>query len=142
MSELPLNAPWALALLVGLGWTTAFSLLQPPLRGLRNLGILASYVLGVGMAFQAPWREALFTWVVFALAGGVAYVGYEAWSRGRQPADGDRLSLSPLLHAVLAWPIMFPEAVEYLLAELGVLGSPPPGAGDRPTTSAVGHPAE
>lgn len=141
MSELPLNVPWALALLVGLGWTTVFSLLQPPLRGLRNLGILASYVLGLVMAIQAPWRDALFTWAVFALVGGLTYVMYEAWSRSRSPAEGDRLSLAPLLHAALAWPIMLPEAVEYLLAEMGVL-KPPPSAGEDSTSSAVAIPTE
>lgn len=124
MSELPFNHSWALALLGALGWTTAFSLLQPPVRGLRNLGILASYLLGLAMAVKAPWREATVVWAAFGLAGCIAYVAYEMWSRWRRPADGDRHNLAPLLHGFLAWPIMLPEVVEYVLAEVGVLKPP------------------
>lgn len=127
MREFPFSLPWALALLSALGWTTAFSLLQPPVRGLRNLGILASYLLGLAMAVRAPWREAAVVWTAFGLAGGIAYVAYEGWLRWRRPADGDPRRLAPLLHGFLAWPVMLPEVVEYVLAELAVLK--PPGAG-------------
>ncbi|HET9424266.1 MAG TPA: hypothetical protein VFO55_02755, partial [Gemmatimonadaceae bacterium] len=76
MAGLSFSLPWALALCSALVWTTAFSLLQPPVRGLRNVG------------------------------------------------DGDRRSLAPLMHGFLAWPIMLPEVVEYVLAEVGVLTPP------------------
>ena len=140
MSGWHFNLPWAAALLSALGWTTVFSLVQPPLRGLRNLGILASYGVGIAMAIQAPWRESLVTWAAFGLAGGVGYLAYEAWSSRGEGAGGDRLSFAPLLHGVVAWPIMLPEAAEYALAELGVLKPPPangaPAAGDPSTPAA------
>lgn len=121
------STSWALALLGATLWTAAFSLAQPPLRGFRNLGLLACYIIGIAMAIALPWRTAAVTWAAFALAGGLLYVAYEAWSsRKEQGTDAERESrLTPLLHAVVAWPIMLPEAIEYGLADLGVLPTGP-----------------
>ena len=132
MDSFPYLSPaWALALLAATGWTTAFSLLNHPLRGLRNLGLLACYAIGVAMAVVLPWRAALATWVLFALAGALLYIAYDAWSRIRERAAaaakggaGEESAgslLAPLRDAVVAWPIMIPEAVEYALADMGVL---------------------
>lgn len=130
MPDLPFSAPWALALLGAAIWTILFSLAQFPLRGLRNFGLLASYVIGLAMAIRLPWREAAVTWAAFGICGGLLYVGYEAWALSRQPTPGERPRLGALLHGLFAWPIMLPEAVEYLLADLGVLAEPT----DPPTT--------
>ncbi len=130
MFDLPFSAPWALALLGAAIWTTLFSLAQFPLRGLRNFGLLASYIIGLAMAIRLPWREAAVTWAVFGICGGLLYVGYEMWTLSRQPASGERPRLGALLHGLFVWPIMVPEAVEYLLADLGVLAPPT----DPPTT--------
>ncbi len=100
---------------------------KPGIRGFRNLGILASYVLVVVFLFVAGWRSALATWTVFGFAGGLVYILWEILQRLRTAA-GERkpeVSLSPLFHGLFGWPIMVPEAIEYALAELGLLSSHP-----------------
>ncbi len=123
-----LHLPFAVALLIAVGWTTLFSLAnQPGLRGFRNLGILASYLLVVVFLFVAGWRSALATWAVFGVAGGLLYVAWEMLER-RRAAPGRHdpgVSLSPLIHGLYLWPIIVPEAVEYALADLGILRAPP-----------------
>ncbi len=123
-----IHLPFAVALLIAVGWTTLFSLTnRPGIRGFRNLGILASYVLVVVFLFVAGWRLALVTWAAFGVAGGLLYVAWEILER-RHAAPGQQdpgLSLAPLIHGLFLWPIMVPEAVEYALADLGILHAPP-----------------
>ena len=122
-----LDIPFAISLFLAVGWTMLFSLSNNPgVRGLRNLGILASYVLLPVFLFVAGWKEALVTWAVFGVAGGVIYIGWESLQRFRTPAGEEKpsVSLSSLVFGLLAWPIMVPEAVEYSLAELGILRVP------------------
>lgn len=75
------------------------------------------------------WLEkmAMLTWSSFGLAGGVIYILWETLQRIRATTreQKPRVSLSPLFHGLFAWPIMVPEAVEYALAELGILRAPP-----------------
>jgi hypothetical protein len=122
------HIPFAVALLLAVGWTTVFSLSNKPgIRGFRNLGILASYILILVFLFLAGWRAALVTWAIFGVAGGLVYIGWEILQRLRT-ATGEQkpsVSLSPLLHGLFAWPIMVPQAFEYALAELGILKAPP-----------------
>ena len=123
-----LHLPLAVALLIAVGWTTLFSLPNKwPIRGFRNLGILASYVLVVVFLFVAGWRLALVTWAAFGVAGGLLYVAWEMLER-RHAAGGQQdpgVSLAPLIHGLFLWPIMAPEAIEYALADLGILRVPP-----------------
>ena len=123
-----IHIPFAIALLIALAWTTLFSLTNKPgIRGFRNLGILGSYILALVFLFVAGWRAALVTWAALGVLGGVIYVCWEILQRLRT-APGEKkpaVSLSPLVHALFAWPIMAPEAVEYALAELGMLKAPP-----------------
>lgn len=124
-----LHIPFAIALLIAVGWTTIFSFMNKPgIRGFRNLGILASYVLVIVFLFTAGWRVALVTWAMFGVVGGVIYICWEILQRLRTAAGQEKpgVSLSPLVHGLFAWPIMVPEAIEYALAELGVLPAPPP----------------
>ncbi len=123
-----IHLPFAAVLLIAVGWTTLFSLTNKPgIRGFRNLGILASYVSVVVFLFVAGWRLALVTWAVFGVAGGLLYVAWETLER-RHAAEGRQdpgISLAPLIHGLFLWPIMVPEAVEYALADLGILRPPP-----------------
>ncbi len=122
------HLPLVIALVVAVGWATLFSLTNKPgIRGLRNLGILASYILALVFLFVAGWRAALVTWALFGVAGGLIYICWEILQRLRAAAGEQKpgVSLSPLLHGLFAWPIMVPEAVEYALAELGFLSAPP-----------------
>ncbi len=132
------HVPFAVALLLALTWTTLFSLSSTPgIRGFRNLGILACYGLMFVFLFMAGWQAALGTWAVFGVLGGVLYIGWEILQRLRIAAGEEQpaLSLSPLVHGLFAWPIMVPEAVEYVLAELGLLKGPP-----TPMTLATAEP--
>ncbi len=123
-----IHLPFAVALLVAVGWTTLFSLTnKPAVRGFRNFGLLASYISSVAFLFVAGWRLALVTWAAFGIAGGLLYVAWEVLDRRHAaPNQRDpRVSLAPLLHGLFLWPIMVPEAVEYALADLGILRAPP-----------------
>jgi len=123
-----LHLPFVVALLIAVGWTTLFSLTnKPAIRGFRNFGLLASYVLVVVFLFIAGWRSALVTWAAFGVGGGLLYVAWEILDRRHAaPSQRDpRVSLAPLFHGLFLWPIMVPEAVEYALADLGILRPPP-----------------
>jgi len=127
MSEY-LHLPFAVGLLIAVGWTTLFSLTnKPAIRGFRNLGILASYISAVVSPFVAGWCPALVTWAVFGVAGGLLYIAWEMLERRHAgPSRRDPgVSLAPLIHSLFLWPIMVPEAVEYALADLGILRAPP-----------------
>ena len=114
---------FAVALAVALLWTTAFSMTNQPVRGLRNLGILACYIIGLVMFFKAGFKDALATWVLFGLIGGGLYFAYDLVARPKteEGEEKPKVSLGHFAFAQLAWPIMGPEAIEYTLAELGVL---------------------
>ena len=124
-----IHLPFAAVLLIAVGWTTLFSLTNKlAIRGLRNLGILASYVLVVVFLFVAGWRLALATWAAFGVGGGLLYVAWEMLER-RHASPGQQdpgVNLALLIHGLFLWPIMVPEAVEYALADLGILRPPPP----------------
>lgn len=115
---------FAVALAAALLWTIAFSMTnQFPMRGLRNLGILACYIIGAIMFFKSEIKEALATWVLFGLLGGGLYFTYALVARTKTKAGDEKpkVSLSHFVLGQLAWPIMGPEAIESILAELGVL---------------------
>ncbi len=142
-----INIPFAIALLIAVAWTTLFSLTNKPgIRGFRNLGILGSYILMFVFLFVAGWRAALVTWAMFGVLGGVMYVCWEILQRLRTAAGEKKpaVSVSPLVHGLFAWPIMVPEAVEYALAELGILKAPPttpPQTNAEPCAAPNGGPA-
>ncbi len=123
-----LHLPLAVTLLVAVGWTTLFSLTnKPAIRGFRSLGLLACYILAIVFPFVAGWRLALVTWAAFGVGGGLLYIAWEILDRRHAaPSQRDpRVSLAPLIHGLFLWPIMVPEAVEYALADLGILRAPP-----------------
>lgn len=128
-----LHLPFAVALLIAVGWTTLFSLTnKPAIRGFRNFGLLASYISIIVFPFVAGWRLALVTWAVFGVGGGLLYIAWEILDRRHAPPNkrDPRVSLAPLLHGLFLWPIIVPEAVEYALTDLGIL-RPPPSASTR-----------
>jgi hypothetical protein len=93
-----IHVPFALALLIAVGWTTLFSCTSKPgIRGFRNLGILVSYILVLVFLFVAGWRAALAMWAAFGVAGGIVYICWETLQRLRTPAGEERpgVSFSP-----------------------------------------------
>jgi hypothetical protein len=132
---------WVVALAATALWTTLFSLASAPgVRGWRNLGLLASYLVGVAMFVALPLLAAALTWAAFGLAGGAFYYAHE-WilyrrtratidtaplTAPRPPNPPARPAAMAILHGLFLWPLMIPEAIEYLLAELGFLPPPEP----------------
>ena len=125
MSTIPIDKSYAIYLLVAVSWTTLFSMtIKQPIRGLRNLGILACYIIAIVMLFRLHFISTLATWCAFGVAAGVIYSLYQAVSYAHDKSTDKKLgiSFSTFLHGPLAWPIMIPEAIEYLLTEVGILG--------------------
>lgn len=127
MNIISFDKHYALYLLLAVGWTILFSMtIKQPVRGLRNFGILACYILAVIMVIRLPFVTALATWCVFGLAGAVTYIAYQLVSYARDRSVDRKLNVtaSTFTDGLVAWPIMIPEAIEYLLAELGILRTP------------------
>ncbi len=98
------------------------------LRQVRNLTILASYLVGVALLFADRWVRPAAVWVVVGLVSGLLCFGYDSWSiagarRQRPGEDHGSASLSTILLGVVAWPLALPEVIENTLADTGVIGS-------------------
>ena len=122
-----MNLPFSILLAIAVAWTIFFSLFNTPgIRGYRNLGWMGCYLTLVIMLFRIPFTAVLVTWAVFGVFGGLIYIVYEVISILRTPRGENRpsVSFSHVLHGLLAWPIMIPEAIEYTAAELGLLPAP------------------
>jgi hypothetical protein len=116
-----LDIMWAMMLLGVALFTGCCVVFNPILRGVRTMGIVVAYVIGVWMFFVLPWKVALATWCVFAAFGGVVAFAYELWARHRYAADGRRNRPLVLLQGFLLWPGMVPDAVEGVLVDAGFL---------------------
>lgn len=122
-----ISGTWLLMLAAAAAWSIFFSMFSKPrIRSWRNLGLLACFVLGAIMAFRLPFLSALVTWSVAGVFSGLVYFGYELWTYVRAPdkSTASRPGLRTILHGLAIWPIMLPEAIEYLLADLGILRAP------------------
>jgi hypothetical protein len=120
-----IDPSWLTALLIAASWTTFFSMFSvPAIRGYRNFGLLACYVVGVLMPFFLDWRTALATWAAVGVASGVLYFLYEVTGHLRARSEGARPSPRTLLDGLLLWPVMLPEVIENVLAEMKILKAP------------------
>jgi hypothetical protein len=117
-----ISLKWLLVLAGAAAWTVFFSLFNNPgVRGWRNLGWIACYLLGLAMAVVLPWRAALVTWSLAGLTSGLVYFAYELFAYIQSPAPDAKPRAGTLLNGLFLWPIMLPEAIEYWLADLGIL---------------------
>ena len=119
-----ISTTWLLILLSAAAWTTFFSFFSTPgIRGWRNLGWMACFVIGTFMLVTLPLRVALATWSVVGFVSGLLYYCYGCYSRltAKPEEDISWPRPSTILHGLLLWPIMLPEAIEYWLADRGVL---------------------
>lgn len=116
------NLMWAIVLFGVLLWTTACVALNAALRrGMGIMGMVLSYGVLVWMLIDVPWREALATWFVFAVAGGLLTILYESWARRRYAGTGrtPRAFVRPI--GILLWPAMIPDAVGLMLNDAGII---------------------
>ncbi len=123
---------WLIILLCAAGWTTFFSMFNTPgIRGYRNFGMLACFVIGPIMLFALPWKVAVATWCLIGAASGVLYFFWELYVHWNAKAEEQVPWPGPstILNGLYLWPIMLPEAVEYWLADLGIRGT---GAAPKP----------
>jgi hypothetical protein len=117
-----IDTKWLLYLAVPATWTIVFSMFNTPgVRGWRNLGWPACYIVGVAMLWSLGWRRAGATWLIIGFATGLLYYLYQAWSSRQEADPAAKARLSTILHGALAWPIMLPEVIEYSLADAGIL---------------------
>jgi hypothetical protein len=122
MTILGINLMWAIVLFGILLWTTVSVLLNAALRrGMGMLGLVLSYAVLVWMLVELPWREALFTWGIFAVFGGVLTIAYELWARRRYQDTGRRPRRLVRVEGVVLWPSLVPDAVGQMLNDAGIL---------------------
>lgn len=121
------NAKWLFMFAAAAAWTIFFSMFNTPgVRGWRNLGWLACFILGVAMVFVLPWRIALATWATAGIFSGLVYFSYElfVYAKAKDKTKVSKPNPVTVVHGLAMWPIMLPEAIEYLLAEFGILKAP------------------
>ncbi len=119
-----ISIPLAVTLCIALAWTTAFSMTNKfPLRGNLNFGLLACFVSPLIFVFVSGFKSVSVTWFAFALLGALTYTAWEVFQNTKvvSPEEKGKIGFGSFLSAPLAWPIMIPEAIEYFLAEIGVL---------------------
>lgn len=119
-----ISIPLTLTLGLAQLWTIAFSMTSRfPLRGNRNIGLLACYISPLIFVFTSGFKSVALTWLVFAVLGALVYTAWNIFQnvRARNPDEKSRIGLGSFVSAPLAWPVMIPEAIEYFLAEIGVL---------------------
>ena len=128
MSDIHISIRYLIYFLIAVGWTTLFSMSNTRgIRGYRNFGILACYILLIVMLVRVPFTSALLTWCVLGVSGGLVYIAYELLTRARasESEKKPKVSFGHVIYGNLMWPVMVPEAVEYILADMGILKSPP-----------------
>ena len=134
-----ISTRWLLYLAIPALWTIAFSMSNSPgIRGWRNLGWPACYLVGFAMFWSVGWRQAGATWLCVGFTTGLAYYVYQAWSLSRDPEPTIKAELSTVLHGAFAWPIMLPELIEYFLADVGILKAAPIPVAKGPDESSSG----
>lgn len=122
-----IDTSWLLVLGGAAAWTIFFSMFSAPgVRGWRNLGWVACFVLGAVMLVVLPWRAALSTWAAAGIFSGLLYFAYELFIfiRLTDKTEMEKPNPVTIIHGLALWPIMLPEVVEYFLAEVGVLKAP------------------
>ena len=98
------------------------------LRQVRNLTILASYVVGLALLFADRWVRPAAVWATVGIVSGVLYFSYEAWSiaRAKRETPGEDHGsprVSTIMLGVFAWPLALPEVIESTLADAGLIGA-------------------
>lgn len=116
------NVMWAIMLFGVLLWTTACVALNAALRrGMHRVGLTLSYGILLWMLIDLPWREAIATWSLFAVFGGLLTVVYELWARRRYANTARRRRRLVRVEGMLLWPAMIPDAIGLMFNDAGIL---------------------
>jgi len=121
-----LHGPLLIVYAAILCWTIFFACaISAQVRGFRNAGIVALNIVGLAAPFIVGFSPAAETWLAIGVAGGLLYYAWELWS---YYTEGRRIgapfpALDVIIHGLVLWPIMIPEAFECLCVELGILKS-------------------
>jgi hypothetical protein len=116
-------------------WSTIFSCFSSSrIRPYRIVGILASYLTAVIGPFVVGLISGVASWVLMGFSGGLLYYLWQFASYlGRDRYEGEGMpNPITLIHGLTLWPIMLPEVIEYVGAEIGILKPP---KSDAPGTS-------
>lgn len=117
-----INLMWAIVLLGILLWTTVIVVLNAAMRrGMGIMGLALSYAVLLWMAIELPWREAVVTWTLFAVAGGILIFFYEIWARRKYAAAERAPRPFVRVSGIWLWPALIPDAVGLMLNDAGVL---------------------
>jgi hypothetical protein len=119
---------WAMMLFGITLFLGCFIVSNRAMRGMRILGLVTSYAIGVWMFIVLPWRIAATTWCVIAAACGFVVFAYELWARHRYSGTGRRPRPLVLLQGFLLFPAMLPDAMESMVVDAGIL--PPSGSAE------------
>ncbi|HCT59076.1 MAG TPA: hypothetical protein DGD08_17890 [Gemmatimonas aurantiaca] len=113
---------WAIVLFGVLLWTTVCVVLNAALRrGMGIMGLVLSYAVLAWMVFDLPLVEALITWSLFAVLGGMLTSVYELWARRRYAGTGRRPRPILRLTGLILWPAMVPDAFGLMLNDAGII---------------------
>jgi hypothetical protein len=134
---------WAMMLFGTTLFLGCFIVSNRAMRGMRTMGLVTSYAIGLWMALTLPWKVAAATWCVIAAACGSVVLAYELWARYRYAGTGRRARPLILLQGFLLFPALLPDAMEGMCVDLGLLPPSPvereaepraPGASALPTS--------
>ncbi len=122
MTYFHIDIMWAIVLFGILLWTTVSVVLNAALRrGMGTMGMLLSYMVLAWMLYDLPLRNAITTWMFFALQGGIVMFVYELWARRHFSGSGRAPHSLIRLDGLVRWPAMMPDAFGLVLNDLGIL---------------------
>jgi hypothetical protein len=124
MTYFHIDIMWAIVLFGVLLWTTVSVVLNAALRrGMGTMAMVLSYSVLIWMLIDLPLRDAITTWMFFALQGGVVMFIYELWARRHFAGTGRKPHSLIRLDGIVRWPSMMPDAFGLVLNDLGILGA-------------------
>lgn len=122
MTYFHINVMWAIVLFGVLLWSTVSVVLNAALRrGMGTMSMVLCYFVFAWMLYDLPLRDAITTWLFFALQGGIVMCLYELWARRHFAGSGRTPRSFIRLDGLVRWPMMMPDAFGMVLNDLGIL---------------------
>jgi hypothetical protein len=114
------SLPWIYALVAVVVLLIVASLfMSPAIRMIRMPLMLAAYVIGIVLFFKLGIWRGLALWCCIGIVTGLLYWSYELWgARHSKEPDTTMPSLRTVVDGLYLWPVMLPEVVENIWAEI------------------------